>query len=407
MSVNDMTVYQASKILNSAISQAQGVAAISANSGDFVSVATTALKNGYEPILNALSQMWSETIFSIRPYSRKFKGLEWNLDRWGNAIRKIKTVEKSVVDDARFLWPVGYDSSQTPPDGNGKSVDMYAISKPDILQLNFYGQAVYEYDYTIFRDNLDTAFRNADEFLRFNSMVGTNRTNSLEQYRETIARSLLVNFIASIIAEANTNRVVHLITDYNEETGSSLTATNVYNPDNFQSFTQWVAAKINIYAKFFNERSEMFQTVINNKHVVQHTPPENLRIYLLSDFAEKIKTMSRSNTYNKDLFTIADFESVAFWQSIQSPASISCNPTYTTATGTVTTKTGDSGAAGVSEDNVVGIMFDEDALGYAQVNTWSSLTPFNTKGGYWNSHDHANFKALMDMTEKAVVFILD
>lgn len=157
--VNDMAVKQAGTILSSLVQQATGQAVITPSTpGEFVSVATTALKTGADPILNALSQMWGRTIFSIRPYSAMFKGLEMSMERWGNATRKISIADKAVEDDARFAYPVGYDADQTPATGDGKSVDMYALNKPDTLQTNFYGQAVYENSYTIFRDNLDTAF---------------------------------------------------------------------------------------------------------------------------------------------------------------------------------------------------------------------------------------------------------
>ena len=193
-SVNDMVVNQAGTILTSLVQQATGQTVIApTNSTEFVSVATTALKMGVDPIINAMSQMWGRTIFSQRPYSRRFKGLEMDMTRWGNATRKMSVADKPVEDDARFTWPVGYNADQTPASGDGKSVDMYALNKPDILQTNFYGQSVYENSYTIFRDNLDTAFTGPEEFMRFISMVGQNRADKLEQYRETVGRGLLAN----------------------------------------------------------------------------------------------------------------------------------------------------------------------------------------------------------------------
>ena len=166
-SVNDMIVYQAGTVLSSLVQQATGQKVITPSTpGEFVSVATTALKTGYDPILNALSQMWGRTIFSVRPYSRMFKGMEMDMERWGNATRKLSIADKAIEDDARFEYPVGYQTEQTPANGDGKSVDMFALNKPDVLQTNFYGQAVYENSYTIFRDNLDTAFTSPDEIGR-------------------------------------------------------------------------------------------------------------------------------------------------------------------------------------------------------------------------------------------------
>ena len=401
--VNDMVVYQASTVLNSLVAQATGQSNVTASTpGEFVSVAQTALKTGYDPILNAMSQMWGRTIFSIRPYTRKFKGMEMSLDRWGNACRKISVAEQPVKDDERFAYPAGYDAMQTPADGNGKSVDMFKLNKPDILQTNFYGQSVYENIYTAFRDNLDVAFTGPDEFMRFNSMVAQNRSDKLEQYRETIARGLLVNYIASILEENKKDRVVHLLTLYKELTGQELTPQDVFKPANFKSFMEFVYSKIANISRMMTERSEMFQTVINEKHVLRHTPPNKQKVYIFSVFMDMFDAMVKANTFHDNYLKYTDYEGVNFWQSIVNPGGIKATATYTETDGTVVTS-----AEAKTWGNIFGVIFDEDALGYAQVNAWNSLTPFNPVGGYWNDVDHVNFRTLMDMTEKGVVLLLD
>lgn len=401
--VNDMVVHQASTVLNSLVKQATGQENVIASTpGEFVSVAQTALKTGYDPILNAMSQMWGRTIFSIRPYTRKFKGMEMSLDRWGNACRKISVAEQPVKDDERFIYPAGYDAAQTPANGNGKSVDMFKLNKPDILQTNFYGQSVYENIYTVFRDNLDVAFTGPDEFMRFNSMVAQNRSDKLEQYRETIARGLLVNYIASILEENKENRVVHLLTEYNGFTGQKLTQADVFKPANFQPFMEFVYSRIATISRLMTERSEMFQTVINEKHVLRHTPPNKQKVYLLSSFMDMFDAMVKANTFHDNYLKYTDYESVNFWQSIKDPSRIHATATYTKTDGTVVT-----GDTAKEKSGIFGVIFDEDALGYAQVNAWNSLTPFNPVGGYWNDVDHVNFRTIQDMTEKGVVLLLD
>lgn len=400
--LNDMVVYQASTVLNSLVAQATGQVPITASTpGEFVSVAQTALKTGYDPILNAMSQMWGRTIFSIRPYTRKFKGLEMSLDRWGNACRKISVAEQPVKDDERFTYPAGYDATQNPADGNGKSVDMFKMNKPDILQTNFYGQSVYENIYTVFRDNLDVAFTGPDEFMRFNSMVAQNRSDKLEQYRETIARGMLVNYIASILEEGNSERIIHLLTEYNSISGQELTQTDVFKPANLKSFMEFAYSKIANISRMMTERSEMFQTVINGKHVMRHTPPNKQKVYILSYFMDIFDAMVKANTFHDNYLKFTDYEGVNFWQSIEKPTAINAAATYTKTDGTVAVATAKSG------NSIFGVIFDENSLGYAQVNAWNSLTPFNPVGGYWNDVDHVNFKTIQDMTEKGVVLLLD
>lgn len=401
--VNDMTVFQAGTILQSLVKQATGQSVIAASTpGEFVSVAQTALKTGYDPILNAMSQMWGRTIFSIRPYSRKFSGLEMSMERWGNAVRKLSIADKPIEDDARFTWPVGYDSSKAPNAlGEGESVDMYALNKPDILQVNFYGQSVYENSYTIFKDNMDVAFTSADEFMRFNSLVTGNRSDKLEQYRENIARGILANYIGSLLAENQTARVVHLLTEYNDQTGLTLTAQSIYQPDNFTSFMQWVYARIANISRMMTERSEMYQTVINGKHVMRHTPANRQKVYLSSKAMDQFDAMVKANSYHDNYLKYTDYEGVNFWQSIENPDSISITPVYTSTTGIATT------GEKVDKAGIFGVIFDEEALCYAQVNNWAAVTPFNAKGGYWNTYDHVNFRAIMDMSEKGVLLLLD
>lgn len=401
--VNDMTVFQAGTILQSLVQQATGQTVITASTpGEFVSVAQVALKTGYDPILNAMSQMWGRTIFSIRPYERKLSGLEMNMSRWGNAVRKLSAADKPIEDDARFIWPVGYDATKTGnPLGNGQSVDMYALNKPDILQVNFYGQAVYENSYTIFEDQLDTAFTGPDEFMRFNAMVSGNRSDKLEQYRENIARGILANYIGSILAEKQDTRVVHLLTEYNAETGLKLTAQAIYQPDNFPGFMQWVYARVATISRMMTERSEMFQTVINEKHVMRHTPASKQKVYLYAKAMDQFDAMVKANSFHDNYLKYTDYEGVNFWQSIKTPDSISLKPVYTSTTGTATT------GEAVEQAGIFGVIFDEEALGYSQIRASSDITPKNAKGRYWNIFDHVNFRAIMDMSEKGVVMLLD
>lgn len=404
--MNDMTISQAATILGSAVEQATGQKVITAidSPETFVSVAQTALKTGYDPIINALSQIWSKSIYAVRDYTSPLTSLEMDLPRYGNALRKISPVAAKMIDDQRFVWPVAYDATNHSANalGNGESVDMYKINKQEVLQTNFYGTAVYTQRYTTFKDQFDVAMSSADEFMRFNAMNMTERNNDKESYREAVARGMQANFIAAILDEAKNDRVVHLLTEYNAETGLSLSAQSVYQPDNFAPFMRWVAARISTIARFMGERSQMYQTVINNKPVLRHTRGENLRIALYNKAYEQMKTMSMSTTFHDDYLKLAKFEGINFWQSIETPDSIAIKPVYTSNAGAVKKATKE-----VEQAGIFGIMHDRDALGYCYTNTWSATTPLNIDGGYWNTAEHATIKTIQDNTEKAVVLLLD
>ena len=55
----------------------------------FISVANSTLQAGYDTVLNAISQVITRTLVAVRPYERKFAGLEYGNDKWGAITRKI------------------------------------------------------------------------------------------------------------------------------------------------------------------------------------------------------------------------------------------------------------------------------------------------------------------------------
>lgn len=403
MAVNTMSFNQVASLLNAITQQATGQASLTAtDTASFVTQATTALATGYDPVINAINQVLSRTIMSIRPYSRKLSGLEKTESQWGNWVRKLKISDRPLVEDDRYKWPVGYDATQDPATGDGQSVDMYVQRKPVILQTNFYGSNVFSDWFTIYKDQLDSAFRGPDQLAEFVQMIMTNSTSKLEQYREEIARGTLANFIGGLLAENDSDRVVHLLTEYNTMTGLSLTSSTVYQPGNFAPFMKFVYARINSVSELMTERSLMYQTNITGKPIMQHTPKDRQRVYMLNSAKDMTTSMVLADTYHKSLLTVGDFEVVNYWQAIKTPDSINLKPSRINTSGTVTTST-----SAIEQDGIFAIIFDGDAMGYSTTQAWTQPTPFNARGGYTNYWLHETERNYNDHTDKAVLFLLD
>lgn len=402
MSVNTLTFEQVSTVLNSIVHQATGESnLVATDAGSFVSVAQTALRADRDAVMNAISNVLARTIFSIRPYSAKFVKLEKDLPRWGAYMRKLSIANSDWADDEAYAYPVTYDAAQSPADGLGGVVDQWKIKKPDVIQTNFYGQSVYADHVTITEDQLETAFKSPDELGSFLSLIMTNLSNRLEMSRDAISRGLVANMIGSLIAENDANRVVHLLTEYNAETGLSLTAQTVYQPANFPAFMKWVYARIAQISDLMTENSTLYQTVISGKPVLRHTPVQNQKIYLYSPARHQMDARVLADTYHDSYLRYADVESVNFWQSIKTPDSINITPTYTNASGTVVTGTA------VEQAGIFGLIFDEDAMGYALLDRRMLSTSINSSGLYRNIWLHCKEKVFMDNSEKAAVLLLD
>ena len=399
---NDLSFNQLSTVLTAITNQATGVNNMEpVDTSSFVSVAQTALKTGYDPLTTAISQVLSKTIFSVRPYTRKFKGLNVSNQRYGNHVRKLLTIDKPFEDDDRLKLT------------DGVSIDQYKVSKPKVLQTNFYGANQYQKSVTIYKDQLDCAFSSPDEFASFISMVMQNASDMIEQAHEETARATINNLICGIysaeatqettLAKANGGqRAINLLELYNLTNGTSLKVADVYKTANFESFVKFAFSTINTIADLMTDRNTLFSSQLTNYTIIRHTPKDRMKFYLYTDLVNKINSEVYSTVFNPDFLKLVDFERVNFWQSPLEPSSINSKPVALKKDGTLF-----NNSQGVSINNVFGVLFDEEAAGYTTVNEWSQPSPFNAKGGYYNQFWHFTDRYWNDFTENAVIFYIE
>lgn len=399
---NDLSFNQLSTVLTEITNQATGVNNIAPiDTASFVSVAQLALKTGYDPLTTAISQVLSRTIFSVRPYSRKFKGLNVSNQRYGNHVRKLLTIDKPFEDDDRLKLV------------DGESIDQYRVNKPKVLQTNFYGANVYQKSVTIYKDQLDCAFSSPDEFASFISMVMQNASDMIEQAHEETARATINNLVTAIyaaetqeetgaLAMANGGkRAINLLALYNQANGTTLKVADVFKAANFENFIKFVFSTINTIADLMTDRNTLFSSQLTNYTVIRHTPKDRMKFYLYADFVNKINSEVYSSVFNPDFLRLVDFEKVNYWQSSLNPSKINAKATMLKKDGTLAANLEPS-----TIQNVVGVLFDEEAAGYTTVNEWSQPSPFNARGGYYNQFWHFTDRYWNDFTENAVVFYI-
>lgn len=388
--MNTLTIEQTSAVLNDVLAQVTGSKVIgTVTPENFVSVATTVLKQDYDITLKAISQVLSRTIFSVRPYTRKFKGLEADSIRYGNHVRKLNLSDLPFEDDQRYSLE------------DDVSVDMYKVRKPKVLQVNMYGQETFQTHYTVFRDQLDVAFSSMEEFGRFLAMVAQNLSDTIEQAHESLARATVANFINGKV-KGDAPNVIKLVTVYNDMTGAALTPDTVKQPQNFVPFVKWMYGYISSISSLLTERTVKYHINVTDHEIARHTPTSMQSLYLYSPELNNIRTSVLSDVFNPDFLKLAYTEQVNFWQSIDTPMGINNKPEYLLPDGTTKVE-----EEAVVTSNVFGLMCDVEAMGYTVVNQWTATTPFNAAGGYSNIYFHFTDRYWNDFTENAVVFLLE
>ena len=122
---------------------------------------------------------------------------------------------------------------------------------------------------------------------------------------------------------------------------------------------------------------------------------------MFASILNEMNTRVLADAYHDDLMRHAYVEAVNYWQSINEPDQVRVTPVMMKADGTL------EEVEAQTVNKLVGVIFDEDALGYTTVHNWSATTPFNVKGGYWNTNHVFTERYWNDFTEKGIVLLLD
>lgn len=394
MAANVLTYNAIGTILNQIVTQATGKAQITPTStSEFTAVAQTGLLAGYDNLMGAISQVLSRTIISTRPYYRKFQGLEADNIRYGNHVRKINYVDREWEDGSRL------------PLTTGVTVDDQAPTLDDVLQTNFYGQNDYEIPWTLFSNQIDVAFQNADELGAFITGKLQNISDMTEQKHESMARMILANLIGGVISINNAPQLVHLVTEYNTYSGYSpaKTLTEIRGDSaEYSKFVKWVYGRVAQISSMLTERSIIYHQNVTNKEISRHTPFDVQNVYLLSSERFQMEASVLADVYHENYLRMADTAILNFWQSITTPDTINVTPTYMKTDGTLETP-----QAAVNQANVFGVICDREAAGYTIVNQRTTSAAYNGKGEFQNFWLKFTDRYWNDFTENAVVLLMD
>lgn len=396
---NDLTFKQLATILNAITAQATGTSAIAVtDTSSFITAGQEALKAGYDTLGTAISQVLSSTIFSIRPYSAKFKGLEMTQQQYGNITRKLTAIDKPFKNNPGLDPTVLVD---------GGTVDPWVIDKPLVQQMNWYGAETVQRQLTLWDYQLDQAFSGPDQLASFVSMMMQNMSDVLEQARENTKRMTLVNLIGAILGNYAANQNVKLVTAYNSYVGASTALTWAdIKADNakYQHFMRFAYARIATVASMLTERSAKYHVSLTGKTIMRHSPYDRQRLYMLGQERYDMEAQVLADAFHDNYLQYADVETVNFWQSINTPDTINVTPSYL-ATAGANAGTIQKGSA-VNKAGIFAVLMDEEAAGIVQVQERSGSI-YNPRASYNNLFFTTVNRYFNDFTENAVVFTLD
>lgn len=379
--------------VNDLLNQVKGGSNLAAlNTGNQVTNFVGTFNAFGDPLMTRISQLVGRTLMAVRPYEGRLGSIEVTREDYGWITRKLSFVDDDAEQNMTFQL------------ADGQSIDPWIVHKPKVIETRSYGGGQITRHMTIFEDQIKGAFTSAGALDEFISGVLMHFNNQVEQDREQYKRTALINLMGCLSTYAD--RRIYLISEYNAATGSSLTATSVFAPANFEAFTQWLYGFIQKLIGLMSERSYKYHlnpttSIPISGNIARQTALRNMRVFMNTGFKADMTARVVANTFNRNELREVQYESVNFWQAIDSPTSINVNVKPMT-TGLV-----EGTATAASLNNVFGLLMDRDALAVSYMNDNTGNSPYNQRGRYYNIWHNEDVKIAQDLTENAVLLLLD
>lgn len=355
-----------------------------------------------EAFLNTLVQRIGKTIISFRQYRNKLADMVVDDFEYGAILQKIRVhLTEAETDPAYGLT-------------DGNSVDPWTVNKPDVEQKLFVTRTPYMFHVTIARKQLKEAFLSESGMGAFISAVFGQVRNSIEVSLENLGRLCIANMMAEFTpftpgagddTPATTlNHEVALCTLYNTargyhgvipgEGGAADTPASAGYVDADtclfdDDFLRFAVKIMKSYSDSFTDMS----TLYNDGEIETFTPREDQRLKVLSSFERALETVVQYSAFNEEMVRLNAFGTLNFWQSAQTAD-------------TVKVERASDGVA-VTIQNVVGVLYDRDALGIYKRDEDVLTTPVNAKGLYYNTFYHQMELWFNDTSENFVFFTLN
>ena len=386
----------------------------------FASVGESLLNSGIEEVINTLSLVCSRDLIAIRPYAAKFRLINaLDSGMFSNRIRKISYYAKNAVPTGASntdLYPenlgMGFDNGVhqggTPP--VDKSVEsMWLQSTPVVWQSWFGGAIEWQYPYTLYENALKAAFRSGQEWADFLNGFLVSVANDIGTEKEAFSRLVVLNLIAGVadLTASMPKSFRNLTSEFNTKFGTTYTTAQL-KTTYLSEFLAFFVATVKTDSDMLENRSTLYhwspaKTVGGVSYVLpRQTKKADQRMMMISKFWNDAEALVLPQIFNPQYLSLDNFEKIDYWQNINDPMAISVTPAIPDVLSPGAQTTG----AAVSLSNVLGIIYDRDAMMVDFHLEDVTSTPVEARKHYRTIWNTINKNPLNDFTENVIVYYM-
>ena len=408
-------------LMNSLVKEAIGADSTiqAVDTSSFVSAGESVLSTGTENVLNSLAMVVGRRMVAVRPYNAP--------------LRLINAIDTGVYSDrilkdsfySRWAQPsgafntdlftnlaTGFTSGENiggSPAAPQSTKSQWEQNLPVPMEFNFAGRNTWQDCSTIPEIQLQQAFRSEADFSDFVTGYMMERANDLESQKEAYNRMTLLNYIAGIydMSADMPGSAVNLTAAFNTEFGTSYTAAQLMTTY-LKEFMEFFTARVKIDSDRMTNRSVNYhwspakQIDGVDYYLLRHTPKSKQKLFLYAPMFSKVQSYVFPEIFNPQYLQIENYEGVNFWQNENDPMAISVTPAIPDTSNPASQKAGSA----VTLDNVVGVLFDEDALMIDYQLDTALSTGVEARKHYRNVWYTYAKNSICDFTEKGILYYL-
>ena len=378
-----MQVNQVAEIVNALSEQYLGESAVTTTDlTNVVDVGRAVFDiNHFDKYVNSLIDHIGKVVFVNRAYRGKTPSLVMDAWEYGAVLEKITYDEYPEVQ-VNDSWNLQ----------DGQSYDPNVFYKPKVSAKFFQSKNTFDIPMSFAERQVKSAFSSASQLMAFFGMIETVIQNSMTIKMDQLSEAALNNMIALTISDNNANRAVNLLSRYNSafSPSPSLTAAKAITDPDFLRFAAYTM-------KLYSERIQRMSKLFNVGGKERFTPSDRLHMVLLSEFAAGAEAYLYSNTFHDQFVHLAKAESVPYWQGSGTDYA------FGSTSKIMVTPAGVPNASPVTASGILGVMFDRDAVGVANLDR-RTTSNWNGRAEFYNNWYKFDAGYFNDPNENFVVF---
>lgn len=399
--------------------QATGQDAYAAvNASTFISAGETVLSTGMENTYNAVNLVLGRLVVAVRAYKGKFATIQAaDSGAYSDRIRKISYYSKDALPSGYFNTDLNTNLAEgyTSGDNGGVSTkSQWEQHQAMPLEMNFAGSTTWQDCITQYENQVKKAFSNVNDFIAFVEGYLQEHANDIETQKETFRRMTFISKMASIYDYAVNENVVpeaavNLTAAFNAKYLTSYSTAQLKSTY-LKEFAQFAISRIKTDSNRLTHRSARYHNPMEKTvggvkyHILRHTPKKDQKLVLYGPLITDVEATVMPEIFGPNYMDLGqNFETVDFWQTEDGTNDMGINfqtAIYDAATGQQ--KTG----AVVKLDNVVGMLFDRDAVLTDFQLEVAHTTPIEARKGYRNTWLTFAKNAINDPTENAILYYM-